>query len=621
MLNFVTGRVIQFSLQNSPRIAWLSGLLFAALLAGVVYAPGLSGGLYLDSTKLYQLEQIYREQGAEVELEDLSFARKYGRIIPQLSFYLNIAVSDGVDPHSIKVTNVVIHVVNAILVFLFVTMLLEQTRYRDKGGLLAAAVAMIWLISAVNVSGVLYAVQRMNQLATLFSLAALIAYVSFRGAASGRATPGATRVALAAGVGAFSILAYASKENAVLIPVFIVLVELFVFPDVPKWLGTKAGIATTVAASLLLVALLIGFLPGSSLMDYSDRTFTLEERVLTQARILWMYIGQLIVPTTTAIGLYQDGIPLSTGLFSPPATAAAVAGITGLVVFAVHYRADQKIGIIAFGLSFFLAGHMLESSVFPLELYYEHRNYLPSLGLYLALVLAAYWILQRIPQPYATGIAVVYLVGAAFVAHAKAGTWSDEERVYRLALARDYVSPRAASGMAQLYLERGQIAPAVALLDRVIAGSPHEAFRARLQKLYLWCATGAAPDELLYSRLADVTGRELAIEVSQAMSNVVNIYKSTGCDAIKVDRLVPLLESVSSALRARERSSWHIDYYVGELYATFDRQRAARWLEQLFLDGEESAGWALIEMLKRDESIRVDPGTADALEVLGARAP
>lgn len=615
------GPVIRSFPQKRAWIVWLSGLLLAALLTGLIYAPGLSGGLHLDSGKLYQVEQVYREQGAAVDLGDLSFARQFGRVIPQFSFYLNIAVSDGVDPYEIKLTNVVIHLINAIMVFLFVTMVLQRTRYREQSRHLAAAVALLWLISAVNVNGVLYAVQRMNQLATLFSLAALVLYLRVRGASAGRPFSAARWLALATGVSLLAVLAYACKENALLIPIFIMFIEMFLFPDLPKWLGTKAGKATAVTVLLVLITLLIVFLPGSSLLDYSQRTFTLEERVLTQARILWIYIGQLLVPTTGAIGLYQDGIPVSTGLFAPTSTVAALAGLAGLVVFAVGSCRHQTLGIIAFGLAFFLAGHSLESSVFPLELYYEHRNYLPSTGLYLAFVVSAYWLLQRIPMHYAAGIAVIYLVGIAFVAQGKAVTWSDQRLAYGLALERDYLSPRAAAGMAQLYLEEGKVAPAMALLDRVIAESPHEALRARLQKLYIQCATGAPLDEQLHAQLASVTGRELAIEVSQAISNAVNVYSATRCAAISVERLIASLRSISAALRADGRSSWHIDYYIGELYGTFDNRQAAGWLEKLFLDGEESAGWALIEMLKRDERIRVDPGTADALEVLGARAP
>jgi hypothetical protein len=591
------------------------------LLIGAIYAPGLSGTLYLDSAKLYQVEQVYREQGADVDAEDVAFASQFGRIIPQLTFYLNIAIDGGVNPYAIKLTNVIIHVVNGLLVYLFALLLLERTQYRERRQLLAAAVALAWLISAVNVSGVLYAVQRMNQLATFFSLGALVYYLKIRGAQSGRPMSAPRLLALVAGVAALTVVAYACKENALLVPIFVVLVEWYLFPDLAAWLRTKAGLATTVTAAAVTVALLAWLLPGSDLMDYSTRTFTPEERVLTQARILWIYMIQIVVPTSTATGLYQDGIPVSTGLFSPVSTAVALAGLVGLLVFAIRHRGHETAGIIAFGVAFFLAGHLLESSVFPLELYYEHRNYLPSAGLYLALIVLAYVLLRREPRGWAIGIAAVYFGAVAVVSHAKAVTWSDEQQAYRLALARDYLSPRAASNMAQIYLEEGRIAPAMQLLDRVIAESPHEALRARLQKLYVQCAIGAPPDERLYTGLPDVTGRELEIEVSQALSNVVNIYSTTRCEAIDTDRLISILRTMSSTLRSDQRSSWHVDYYIGQLYSTYDKQQAAAWLESRFLDGEESAGWVLNELLEQDDSIKVAPDTAAALDRLDSRAP
>lgn len=582
----------------------------------MVYAPGLPGGLFFDSAKLYQVEEIYREQGGEVELKDLGFARDYGRIIPQLTFYLNIAVDDGVDPRSIKLTNVVIHFVNALLVFLFASMLLARTQYREQRRLLAAAVAMLWLISAVNVSGVLYAIQRMNQLATLFSLSALVLYLKARAGHGERGLPRTYVALLLAGVALLTAFAFASKENGLLVPVFVLLIELYFFPDLPRWLKTRVGIGTTAAASLALLVLLAWYLPGSSLLDYSYRTFTLEERLLTQARILWIYIGQLLVPSTATIGLYQDGIPLSTGLFAPITTFLALVGLVVLVFLAIRYRGHATLGVIAFGIAFYFAGHLLESTIFPLELYYDHRNYLPSVGLYLAFVAGVFGLLRRIPKPYATGIAIVYLLGVAFVAHSKALTWSDQAQAYRLALARDYLSPRAASGMAQLYLEAGQVAPAVELLDRVIAELPHEALRARLQKLYIQCAIGAPPDERLYVGLPDVSGRELDIEVSQALSNVVNVHAASNCKAIDVHRLIPALQSISESLREEGRSSWHVDYYVGQLYATYDNGLAARWLEARFLDGEESAGWILKELLASDDGVAVAPETRSAVDAL-----
>ena len=597
-------------------MAWLGGLLLAALLTAAIYAPGLSGSLYLDSGKLYQVEQVYREKGADVELNDLAFAKQYGRVIPQLTFYFNIAIDGGVNPYAIKLTNVLIHVVNAMLVYLLATLLLERTRYRQQRHVLAAAVALAWLVSAVNVSGVLYAVQRMNQLATLFSLAALAFYLLLRGAPSWRPVSGGRLLALVTGVVVLTGIAYTCKENALLVPVFIVLIEWYLFPDLPAWLRTKAGLTTAAAAAVALAVLIAWLLPGSSLLDYSTRTFTLDERVLTETRILWIYMTQLILPTSTATGLYQDGLPVSTGILSPASTVFALAGIAGLIAFAIRFRGNENVGIIAFGIAFFLAGHLLESTVFPLELYYEHRNYLPSVGIYMALAVSAFWLLRGMRQPHVVGIALVYFAGAAYVAHAKSVTWSDQEQAFRLAMQRDYISPRAAAEMAQIHLEEGRIEAAMQLLDGVIAGSPHEALRARLHKLYVQCASGSAPDERLYEELADVTGRELEIEVSQALSNVVNIHASTGCGAIDVGRLIPVLTSISGELRAGRRSSWHIDYYIARLYSTYDRPRAANWLEERFLDGEESAGWVLIELLERDETISVATDTVAALAAL-----
>jgi hypothetical protein len=299
---------------------------------------------------------------------------------------------------------------------------------------------------------------------------------------------------------------------------------------------------------------------------------------------------------------------------------AAITGVAGLVVFAIRYRGHEAVGIIAFGIAFFLAGHLLESTVFPLELYYEHRNYLPSVGLYLTFAVSAFWLLRGMRQPYAIGIALAYFAGVAYVAQAKSVTWSDQQEAFRLALARDYLSPRAASGMAQMHLEAGRIGAAMQLLDRVIAESPHHALRARLQKLYVQCATGSMPDERLYSQLPHVTSRELDIEVSQALSNVVTIHASTRCEAIDVERLIPILASISEGLRANRRSSWHIDYYIGQLYLTVDKQQAARWLEERFKDGEESAGWILSDLLEQDGSIRIAPDTVTALDALGSDA-
>ena len=594
---------------------WLALALLGALaITFVVYRPGLDADLYLDSVKIYQVEQLYREKGDDVELGDLSFGSSFGRVLPQQSFYLDIVRNDGVDPATMRVVNVLLHVVNAALVFWLVSALLDLTVYRDRRIPLALVVAFVWLLSATNASSVLYVVQRMNQLCALFSLLTMILYVRVRGAAA--LSTYAKLSILVPGLLVLGALAALSKENALLIPVFLLLIEAYLFPDARRWLQNRQVMAIVAVAAIAFVATAIWLAAAIGMLDFDGRRFTMTERILTETRVLWHYIGQLLLPVSSATGLYQDGFPVSRGLFSPLTTLSSAVGMLALVVVALRFWQHEAFGPVAFGIAFFLVGHSLESTIFPLEIYYEHRNYLPSVGLYLALVVLASMLLADFRLRQQLAIAALYLVFMAFMTHAKALTWSSPEAAYDLALERDYISPRAAGQRAQLYLVEGDFVSALVLLDRISEQLPDEALRARLQTLYVHCAGGLPPQPELYARLPKVTGAELEIEISQALSNIAAIHASSQCAAVDVDRLVPILKSISTSLRAESRSSWHIDYYIGRFYGNTDPQQAADWYGECFRNGEESAGYVLREMLSNDESLVISDDLQAAIDEL-----
>ena len=157
-------------LLDDPRQLSAGFLVIGVLLAAWVYTPGLGSDLYLDSAKLYQLERVHAEKGADASLDDISFTTGSGRVVSQASFYLNILLSDGLDPRSVKLGNLLIHVLNAALVFALAVQLLGRTTLSDRRYLLAGFVALAWLLSAVNLGSVVYAIQRMNQLSALFTL-------------------------------------------------------------------------------------------------------------------------------------------------------------------------------------------------------------------------------------------------------------------------------------------------------------------------------------------------------------------------------------------------------------------------------------------------------------------
>jgi hypothetical protein len=92
----------------------------------------------------------------------------------------------------------------------------------------------------------------------------------------------------------------------------------------------------------------------------------------------------LLWPRGPQMGLYTDDFVVSTGLLSPPATLFALLALIGISAGATALR--HRAPSVCAGWWFFFLAHMVESSFLPLEMYYEHRNYLPALGLLLALV-------------------------------------------------------------------------------------------------------------------------------------------------------------------------------------------------------------------------------------------
>jgi len=73
---------------------------------------------------------------------------------------------------------------------------------------------------------------------------------------------------------------------------------------------------------------------------------------------------------------------VSSGMTFPWTTVFAWLGIGGLFGLAWHIR--HRWPLFTFGVAWFFIGHGLESTVLPLEIAHEHRNYLPLLGLLLS---------------------------------------------------------------------------------------------------------------------------------------------------------------------------------------------------------------------------------------------
>ena len=354
----------------------------------LVYWPGLYGDFNFDDrpnildNPRYKFDRLSAD--VLVQIVGSGDAGTLKRPLPMLSFALNIA-STGFDPFYFKLWNLAIHLCNTTLVFLAVGHLLRAFHQRmgradTDTGLIAVATAALWGLHPLNLTSVLYIVQRMNSLSATFVLLALVFYLLGRQ----RQIAGNQRGwwFILAGAGGSTLLGLLSKENAVLTPLLLIAVEFTLLRcaavDSRDRIILKAvSISLPLLAVLMLCTILV-FQPGLILEGYIYRDFTVWERLLTQGRAICFYLQMIVVPVNTSLGLFHDDFSISTSLFSPITTAPALAAIAALIAVAV--LGVRRMPVLSFGIAWFLLGNLLESTFLPLEMIHEHRNYLPSLG-------------------------------------------------------------------------------------------------------------------------------------------------------------------------------------------------------------------------------------------------
>lgn len=369
-------------------------LLLSMVCTFLVYFSGLSGGfLFDDSGSLLNNESIRIDRLDSESLTAAAFsdiAGPLGRPISMLSFALNYYAT-GFDAWYLKLTNLAIHLLNGVALYGFLTLILSIMEKRKKyvatttvQSYLALLVTTAWLLHPLALTSVLYVVQRMNSLATLFTLLGLLTYIHGRNRLDAGET-GKGFALILAGVFGFGILAIFSKENGALLPVYALIVEAVLFrfqivnPANRKLLigFFTAAVGIPILAILTYTALKPGWIMGT----YELRTFTLPERLLTESRIVWQYLKWIIMPANTELGLFHDDIAVSTGLLSPVTTLTSIIGF--LLLLAGSFVARHRAPLVTFGILWFLVGHSLESTALPLELAHEHRNYLPMVGILL----------------------------------------------------------------------------------------------------------------------------------------------------------------------------------------------------------------------------------------------
>jgi len=477
-----------YSSQAVPGLAFW--MLLAATLVG--YWPGLAGGWMLDDLEnLAPLADLTGDPNTWYVALTTNPSGPLGRPVAMLSFAVDQFMHGG-DVWFFKYTNLMIHALCGALIFWLTGRLLQQHRsLAPRRWWLALWVTAMWLLTPMQVSTVLYVVQRMTQLSAFFVFAGLLCYVIGR---QYQLTETNRWRGIGLVLSCFFLwlpLAAFSKETGALLPLLAFMVELFFFrfrasPADKRLLVIVYGVFLALPALAVAGKILLD--PGFFLGGYVRRDFTLLERLLTESRILFHYIQGLILPDGTTLGLYHDDYLISTGLLSPWTTLVSLLGWLTVLMLAYLYRAKPAIGLLFFGVFFYLGAHALESTIFSLELYFEHRNYLPAYGIFLSLGIALYYLMQQFRWKKLFIFLVIAIPAAqAAACYQRVQTWTSFERIL---LAAQYSHPeslRVHGDLALYYYNQRDFDRSVPHLEKVKELDPASASSIAIHRIIAHC--------------------------------------------------------------------------------------------------------------------------------------
>ena len=495
---------------------------FILVATGAIYSLGLTGPYVFDDywvltpVEKWFADELSWQQSLAPDRRSIVDSRP----VAMASFMLTTWLG-GVGALPTKLGNVLLHLLCGALIWRLASRLFAiDNATRAHAQLLGLLVAAVWLLHPLHVSTVLYAVQRMSQLSTTFALLCVLTYMSARQSLSAGETRRGT-LKLFVIFPTLFVLGILSKQNAAIIPYLCLVIEVAHRKE--SWRSHNAISASFFLAFAIVPAIValtyLATHPGVVLDGYKDYDFSLQERLLTQPRALMSYIKATLLPYSPAMGLYTDDFIVSGSLIRPVSTMLSIGVITLTSVAA--FCARRWSPLFFAGWLFFIVCHLVESSFLPLEMYYEHRNYLSSVGLLIAVFGLGAAAISRFRSHMhrltrmALPVAIALLATLSVATMGRVTLWQDFESMVRQGVRHHPDSMRAVSDLASVALNRSDYVLARSAVAGLIESEePRKRIFGRLHMAAIACYEGTS---------ADLGNLELAVADAQES---VSLYEA-----------------------------------------------------------------------------------------------
>lgn len=423
---------------------WSLALSILIVLAVTVclYWSGLAGSFLLDDFN--NIHPVYMAEWDSITARHLIGGNDSGiagRSLSMASFVFT-GLAHGLDAWWYKYHNLLCHLLVGVGFYALGWKFACTYLGTRRATWVSLAAASLWLLHPMFVSTVLYPVQRMAQLSSLWLVFGVLVFVYGRLSV----TLGHKLLCQFVLVPLIAICALLSKENGALLPVFLLLAELFI--------ARERGRGSIVDSAARLLLILLPLIAGAVLLfvlfdrmtNYDNRDFDMSVRVLTQVEVVWFYIGQLLLPRLSQMSLFLDNWTYVTEF-----SVTWFVSFFAIVVLIFACLVCKRAPLVRFGVLWFFAGHLMESTFLPLEMVFEHRNYQPGWGIFFALA-AGVFSLPRMGKKVGVALLALLLLFNAFLLFERVGYWSQHRLFASVGYAYHPDSYRATIEVAKMAL-------------------------------------------------------------------------------------------------------------------------------------------------------------------------
>ena len=429
------------------------------------------------------------------------------------TFSLNYAFG-GLNPVGYHLVNLSIHILAALSVYLFVLLTFRTPYFAnhtftiEPKGWFAFACALLFVAHPIQTQAVTYVVQRFASLAAMLFMLSLDAYILARliGTSENRAGAGSRfhavwiRMFLYTAAGLAALLGMKTKENAWTLPVMVCLYDVMFISSlsglrqlIRKQWRAVAAIASLAAFFLVFVINKYGL---HDLLDRLKATneITRHDYLITQFRVIATYLRLLFFPVNQTIDYHYK---VYSNALDPEiiTSAALIALILAAALYLCKFsrHSSPYVRLVSFGIFWFFITLSIESGFIPIiDVIFEHRLYLPSVGVFIAITSLSVLLLERMVLyrtnscRYAAGMFAIVILVLSCASYARNGVWKTELSLWSDVIDKRPENPRGYNMVGSYYQANFRIYDAIGYFRKALAvDSSYAEARSNLGNAYI----------------------------------------------------------------------------------------------------------------------------------------